>query len=209
MDVARLGDMGVHIFDTPYNALALDVPQTIKNKCRQPTGFGFPEKNTVTYKFPGTKYTAKKLKWVWYDGPGAPDEHKDLVLPNNEKLPDQGAMFMGEKGRLLLPHFMELPRLIVDGKYEKIDVSKFSQAGSPTENYDLEANKHYHEFVDACFGKADCSAPFSYSARLTETILLGVIAGRFPNKTLHWNSETAQFREKEANQFLNSEYRVF
>jgi predicted dehydrogenase len=204
-----LGDMGVHIFDTPYNALALDVPQTIKNKCRKPTGFGFPEKNTVTYKFPGTKYTAKKLKWVWYDGPGAPDEHKDLVLPNNEKLPDQGAMFMGEKGRLLLPHFMELPRLIVDGKYEKIDVSKFSQAGSPTENYDLEANKHYHEFVDACFGKADCSAPFSYSARLTETILLGVIAGRFPNKTLHWNSETAQFREKEANQFLNSEYRVF
>ncbi len=23
-----LGDMGVHIFDTPYNALQLDVPQT-------------------------------------------------------------------------------------------------------------------------------------------------------------------------------------
>jgi predicted dehydrogenase len=204
-----LGDMGVHIFDTPYNALALDVPQTIKNKCRKPTGFGFPEKNTVTYKFPGTKYTAKKLKWVWYDGPGAPDEHKDLVLPNNEKLPDQGAMFMGEKGRLLLPHFMELPRLIVDGKYEKIDVSKFSQAGSPTENYDLEANKHYHEFVNACFGKVDCSAPFSYSARLTETILLGVIAGRFPNKTLHWDSEKAVFKEKKANEFLDSVYRSF
>ena len=38
-----LGDMGVHIFDTPYNALELDVPTTIKNKCRKPNGIGFPE----------------------------------------------------------------------------------------------------------------------------------------------------------------------
>ena len=29
-----LGDMGVHIFDTPYNALALDVPKTITTNCR-------------------------------------------------------------------------------------------------------------------------------------------------------------------------------
>ncbi len=40
-----LGDMGVHIFDTPYNALELDVPKTIKNECRKPTGFGSPENN--------------------------------------------------------------------------------------------------------------------------------------------------------------------
>ncbi len=32
-----LGDMGVHIFDTPYNALALDVPLTINNKVIRPT----------------------------------------------------------------------------------------------------------------------------------------------------------------------------
>jgi predicted dehydrogenase len=77
-----LGDMGVHIFDTPYNALALDIPKTIKNQCRKPTGFGFPENNIVTYEFGGTEYTTKKFKWVWYDGPGAPKAHKDLQLPN-------------------------------------------------------------------------------------------------------------------------------
>jgi len=88
-----LGDMGVHIFDTPYNALQLDVPKTVKNSCRQPNGFGFPEKNKVTYKFPGTKYTTKKLKWIWHDGVGAPKLCKQLKLPNKEILPDQGAMF--------------------------------------------------------------------------------------------------------------------
>jgi len=63
-----LGDMGVHIFDTPYNALNLDVPLTIKNKCRKPNGFGFPENNYVEYEFPGTQYTTEKLTWIWEDG---------------------------------------------------------------------------------------------------------------------------------------------
>ena len=209
-----LGDMGVHIFDTPYNALELDVPKTIKNKCRKPNGFGFPEKNTVTYKFPPTKYTTRTFKWVWYDGEGAPKKHRELKLPNGDTLPDQGAMFIGEKGRLLLPHFMELPRLIVDGKYQNMDaeiknIEQASKIGAPIRNYETEGTKHYHQFVDACLGKDSCTAPFSYASRLTETILLGVIAGRFPNKTLHWDNATARFEEDEANQFLDAPYREF
>ncbi len=204
-----LGDMGVHIFDTPYNALALDVPKTIKNVCREPNGFGFPENNIVTYQFPGTTYTTKKFKWIWYDGPGAPKDHKDLRLPNDEALPDQGAMFVGEKGRLLLPHFMQLPKHIVKGEYIDLPLDQFQNVGSPTEDYNEESKKHYHEFVDACMGKGECSAPFSYASRLTETILLGVIAGRFPNKKLHWDSEKAQFKEDEANQYLSGVYRKF
>jgi len=206
-----LGDMGVHIFDTPYNALALDVPLTIVNSCREPNGYGFPEKNIVTYEFPGTKYTADTLKWVWYDGEGAPESHEELLLPDDEKLPGQGAMFIGEKGRLLLPHFMQLPRLIVDGQYQELDPAMIEQynLGTPVRDYASEGPKHYHQFVDACLGKDKTTAPFSYASRLTETILLGVIAGRFPNQTLHWDTATAQFAEAEANQFLEGEYRKF
>jgi predicted dehydrogenase len=239
-----LGDMGVHIFDTPYNALKLDVPRTIKNSCREPNGFGFPENNIVTYEFPGTPYTTDTLTWIWSDGPGAPEAHEDLKLPgaeivsseekasndedismedklslevketNEETLPDQGAMFIGEKGRLLLPHFMQLPRKIVDGKYVDISaeiatVEKANNMGKPIRDYASEGPKHYHQFVDACLGEDECSAPFSYASRLTETILLGVIAGRFPNKTLHWNSEKAKFSEEEANQYLDAPYRDF
>jgi len=206
------GDMGVHIFDTPYNALALDVPFTVINTCREPNGFGFPENNIVTYEFPGTQYTTETLKWIWYDGPESPVLNDDLLLPDGELLPEQGAMFIGEKGRLLLPHFMELPRHIVDGKYVEIDVDKYAQIGklkSPIRDYDLESAAHYHQFVNACMGIEKCTAPFSYSARLTETILLGVIAGRFPNKKLHWNNESSSFDEAEANAFLDSPYRDF
>jgi len=239
-----LGDMGVHIFDTPYNALALDVPRTIKNECREPNGFGFPENNVVTYEFPGTPYTADSLKWIWSDGPGAPEMHEDLKLPGADEmattvnetdtkeasveekmsletkisgpgtLPEQGAMFIGDKGRLLLPHFMQLPTKIVDGKYVDISkeieaVSKANNMGNPVRDYASEGPKHYHQFVDACLGTDQCSAPFSYASKLTETILLGVIASRFPNQTLNWDSENAKFAEEEANQFLEGDYRDF
>jgi len=191
-----LGDMGVHIFDTPYTALDLDVPFTINTSCRKPTGFGHPENNVVKYEFPGTRYTTDSLEWIWYDGPGAPEEHEDLLLPGNEKLPGQGAMFIGEKGRLLLPHW-DYPKLIVDGKYEEIEFPS------------IELVDHYHQFVDTCLGKDKCSAPFSYAARLTESILLGVVANRFPNKTLHWDIKAAKFSEKKANKLLDSKYRSF
>ena len=207
-----LGDMGVHIFDTPYNALALDVPKTIKNTCRKPNGFGYPEINRVIYTFPGTKYTTENFEWIWYDGKGAPKMNKELRLPNKEKLPLQGAMFIGEKGRLLLPHFMEPPRLIVGGEYHDIDIKKYDphgKLGITVNDYERDAPKHYHQFVDACLGREKVSAPFSYSSRLTETILLGVIAGRFPNKTLHWDSQKAAFEETEANKFLTGKNRQF
>ena len=68
---------------------------------------------------------------------------------------------------------------------------------------------HYHQFIDTCLGKDECTAPFSYSSRLTETILLGVIAGRFPGKTLHWDNSKAKFAEEEANKYLDSPYRAF
>lgn len=206
-----LGDMGVHIFDTPYNALELDVPKTIKNECREPNGFSHPSQNKVTYEFPGTRQTTDNFKWIWYDGPGAPDDHPDLVLPNGDELPDQGAMFIGEKGRLLLPHFMQLPRHIVDGKYVDLDMSLVDEdeLGGVIRNYASEGPKHYHQFVDACLGDATTTAPFSYASRLTETILLGVIANRFPGKTLHWDAANAKFAEEEANQYLDAPYRSF
>ena len=109
---------------------------------------------------------------------------------------------------------MELPRKIVDGKYVDISeeiavVEKANNMGKPIRDYASEGPKHYHQFVDACLGHDQCSAPFSYASRLTETILLGVIANRFPNETLHWDSETAKFSEEKANAYLKGSYREF
>ena len=67
---------------------------------------------------------------------------------------------------------------------------------------------HYHQWVDACLGQGTTSAPFSYAGPLTEALVLGVVANRFPGKTLQWDSEKLQItNESAANKLLKREYR--
>jgi predicted dehydrogenase len=171
-----LGDMGVHIFDTPYRALALTHPTWVKTTCRAPTGVGHPEKNIVEYEFPGTRYTTDTMRWTWYDGADAPPATVGLGLPDGLKLPNQGSLFVGEEGSMLLPHVAE-PQLFPEGK--------FKDANRP----DLEPRNHYHQWVDACMGNGETSSHFGYAGRLTEALLLGVVANRFPDQKLMWDAE--------------------
>jgi predicted dehydrogenase len=171
-----LGDMGVHIFDTPYRALALTYPTWVKTTCRKPTGVGHPEKNIVEYEFPGTQYTTDKMRWTWYDGSDAPPSTAGLGIPTGVKLPNQGSLFVGEEGTMLLPHSSE-PQLFPE--------DKFKDAKRP----DLEPRNHYHQWVDACMGKGETSSHFGYAGLLTEALLLGVVANRFPGQKLMWNAE--------------------
>jgi hypothetical protein len=38
---------------------------------------------------------------------------------------------------------------------------------------------------------------------------LGVIAGRFAGRTLHYDKEKSQFKEADANNYLTGDYRLF
>ena len=68
----------------------------------------------------------------------------------------------------------------------------------------LEGDNHYNQFVDAVMGKGKTSAPFSYAGPLTESVLLGPIATRFPNTTLEWNAAKLMFKNSpEATQFVH------
>jgi predicted dehydrogenase len=171
-----LGDMGVHIFDTPYRALELTFPKWAKTTCRNPTGVGHPEKNIVEYEFPGTKYTTDSMSWIWYDGADAPPPTDGLGLPDGLELPKQGSLFVGEGGTMLLPHVAE-PQLFPE--------EKFKDSPRP----ELEPLDHWHQWVDACLGKTKTSAHFGYAGRLTEALLLGVVANRFPGEKLMWDAK--------------------
>jgi predicted dehydrogenase len=188
-----LGDMGVHIFDTPYAALELTCPNWARTTCRKPTGIGHPEKNIVEYEFPGTQYTTDSMSWTWYDGADAPPA--DLKLPADVKLPNQGSLFIGEEGTMLLPHVSEaqlFPR------------EKFSDYKPP----EVESQNHYHQWVDACLGEGQTSAGFDYAGPLTEALLLGVVANRFPGEKLLWDAEKLRVTNvPEANDLLRREYR--
>ena len=190
-----LGDMGVHIFDTPYAALELTAPKWAKTTCRVPTGIGHPERNRVEYEFPGTKYTTDTLTWIWYDGDYAPPRIEEMNLPADAKLPGQGSLFVGEEGTMLLPHFSE---------FQLFPEKKFGEYEPPA----VENGNHYHQWVDACLGKGETSAGFDYAGPLTEALLLGVVANRFPDTQLNWDAENLQVTNlPAANKLLRRDYR--
>ncbi len=188
-----LGDMGVHIFDTPFRALALVAPTKVKTTCRKPTGVGHPSKNIVEYEFPGTKYTTDKMIWKWYDGGYAPP--KDVKL-GETRLPGQASLFIGEKGQMLLPHIGNPQFYDAEGKYQKVKLPA------------LDRVNHYHQWADAALGKGEASANFNFAGRLTESLLLGCVANRFPDKELRWDEARLKVTNlPAANKILRRTYR--
>ena len=196
-----LGDMGVHIFDTPFNALALEPPTWVESDCRAPNGFSHPEHNKVRLGFAPTKYITSDFEFIWTDGKNAiPVDAPDIKLAAGYNLPEQGAYFIGEEGSMLLPH-IGAPRFFPQSLHAKLVKP------------DIPPNvDHYLQWVDTIVGteNAACSAPFSYGGKLTETVLLGTIASRFPGKRLDWNSKAMKFTNMpQANPYVNLKYRKF
>ena len=71
-----------------------------------------------------------------------------------------------------------------------------------------DGNDHYLQFVEACRGNGKTSAPFDYSGPLTESVLLGCLATRFPKTTLEWDAaKLAVTNVEEANRFVRRRYR--
>jgi predicted dehydrogenase len=190
-----LGDMGVHIFDTPYTALELTAPNWAKTTCRPPTGVGHPEKNIVEYEFPGTNYTTDTMVWKWYDGSYAPPKAADVGLPAGTKLPKQGSLFIGETGQMMLPHI---------GEAVLFPEANFKDYQRPN----IADDNHYHQWVDACLGDGKTSMSFDLAGPLTEALLLGVVANRFPNQKLAWDAKNLKVTNVEAaNSLIKRTYR--
>ncbi len=73
----------------------------------------------------------------------------------------------------------------------------------------IESVSHYHEFVESVLGNGKTSTPFDYSGPLTESVLLGPIATRFPQTTLEWNAAKLKFTNSaEATQYVRRKYRT-
>lgn len=191
-----MGDMGIHILDPPMLNLGLSAPLSVKAECRPPNGIGHPMENTIEFNFAGTEYTDGPLTLIWTDGK-IPSGHEDLAMPDGEELPKQGSIFVGEEGRMLLPH-VSSPRFLPE---EKFDGVKFPR---------VEKGDHYEVWIDKHLGKeANVRADFAYSSMLTESVLVGGLACRFPGQTLNWDSEALRVTNiAAANAFLKRQYRA-
>jgi predicted dehydrogenase len=192
---ATFGDMGCHILDPVFSALSLTAPVSVRSEGPAPSQHNWALNSVIHYLFPGTPLTdGKTLNLTWYDGDERPPSDIQALL-GSKRLPAQGSIFVGTKGVMLLPH-TAMPALLPDDQFQDFKMPA------------IEPVNHYFQFVDAVLGKAKTTTPFDYSGPLTEAILLGPVATRFPKTTLEWDARKIAFRNSaEANRYIRRRYR--
>ncbi|MCU0625618.1 MAG: Gfo/Idh/MocA family oxidoreductase [Gemmatimonadaceae bacterium] len=179
--VGAIGDMGAHLLDQPMFALDLEHPETISASA---TPWGGPADNPASYPNAmlvqfgfGKRGSQPPVSLSWYDGglmpPRPPFLPRELTLPRGD---GGGGVFVGERGILTYGTYGENPRIYPDALQRDADAVAKSV---PRIELSHEAN-----WVRACKRQGEPSAPFSYSAQLTELMLLGLVASRAGNGTL-------------------------
>lgn len=189
-----LGDMGCHIFDPLFMGLDLAAPISVRSEGPAPNDYNWAINGKVVYTFAGTPHTdGDTLQVTWYDGKARPPAEVAALL-GGEKMPGQGSLLIGTEGVLLVPH-VSRPKLFPEKKFADFPLPR------------LKGTNHWEQFIDACRGVGKTTADFAYSGPLTEAILLGCLASRFPNTNLKWDAAALKIDKAEANAFVGRDYR--
>ena len=84
-------------------------------------------------------------------------------------------------------------------------VEKFKDYSYPK----LRLRNHYHDWVKACFDGETTRSNFAYAGPMTEMVLAGTIALRFPDQTLQWDAAGMSYTNvAEANNYVRRTYRA-
>jgi len=195
-----IGDMGAHILDQPFWALNLGAPTTVEATSTEVKKETYPIGSCVRYMFPA-RGKMPPVKLLWFDGGLRPPRPDDLEPGRRLGDEDGGVVYYGTKGKLLHGTYAGNPRLIPETKMQEY---KRPAKTIPRSLGILE------EWVEAIKAGKKSTTDFSYSAALTEMMLLGNLAIRMAqnNVVLEWDSAAMKVTNlPEANEYVQKAYR--
>jgi predicted dehydrogenase len=194
-----IGDMGAHLMDHSIWALDLGYPTTIETLATPFNGVSFPNATMTVYEF-AARNGKPPVKLTWYDGGLVPP--KPVELAENEVMnPTGGALLIGSKGKLMHDTYGKNPRLLPDSLHKSYGKPAEKLPRIPHENHEM-------NWVDAAKGKTAVSSPFEYAAKLTEIMLLGVVALKAGKKIEYDAANMRVTNVQSANQYLEREPRA-
>ncbi|MEO8623473.1 MAG: Gfo/Idh/MocA family oxidoreductase [bacterium] len=201
--VSAIGDMGAHLVDQPFWALGLQYPTSVMSSST-PWGGGakdpgtYPLAMTTRYEF-AARGSAPPVSLHWYDGGLMPLFGADFPLPGGD---GGGGVFVGDSGVITYETYGNNPKVFPE--------AAASRAESVAKSVPRIEGSHEANWAKACKGDGKASSPFDYAARLTETMLLGVVALRAgqSKRILYDGAAMRVTNLPDANQWLTREYRA-
>ena len=192
-----LGDMGCHILDAPYNALALGAPAAISAETSGVNNETGPLWSIITYEFPA-RGSMPPVTLTWYDGGKIPPRPQGF--PADQAMGDKegGTVFIGEDGFIVCGTYGTNPQIYPDARMQDYE----AKAGERPS-----AESHHQNFLNAIKEGTSANSDFSYAAPFNEVVLLGNIAMRAGTR-IEWDPVGMKFpNAPEADRFLMQPFR--
>lgn len=213
-----LGDMACHIMDLGYWSMQPEAPRSVQARQTGATDLSPPINSTITWDFGPSEYSAADgFTFHWYDGYLDAEfdreswqlkknsneyNHPDQDVLEGMDFRDYGSVIIGNEGKLFFHRQKNSWQL--KPKHDEAALASIPQSlpRAPEQN-------NYREWLAAIAGKLDqAESNFALAGPLTETVLLGVIAQRVPDTTLHWDAEKMEVKGRpELKKFIHREYR--
>jgi predicted dehydrogenase len=207
-----LGDLGCHLLDAPFWALDLKYPASVEGcistywqglwKKTDPKNENYPRSSVVRYQFPA-RGDLPPVTLAWWDGGIMPPRPE--ILDADEELGDSdgGVIFVGEKGVLICGCYGRNPRVFPEDRMQAA-----TKVAATIERIPGGMGGHEQDWVRACKGGKPACSNFDYAGPMSEMVLMGNLAVRYPNKKLLWNGEAMQVtNDPAANAYVRREYR--
>jgi predicted dehydrogenase len=207
-----LGDMGCHIVDPLFWALKLKYPISVEasiskywqaffeeTKSRNEM---FPRSTIVRFRFPARE-EMPEVNVTWWDGGLMPARPAGLEPDRRLGDKDGGIILIGDGGAIMANCYGESPRLFPESA-----MKNYKRPRKTVERIPEGSDGHEKDWIRACKGGKPASSNFDYSGPLSETVLMGNLAVRFPDRPLLWNGEAMEVtNDKDANAYVRREYR--
>jgi hypothetical protein len=157
----------------------------------------FPFSSLVQLKIPEQR-SLPAFDLFWYDGgmkPFIPDE----MTEDNRDMPEEGMMFVGDKGKILGGFRGENPEIIPERKMKEYSGEK--------EIPERERERRSNTWAAAIKDDQESPGSFLYAGPVTETINLAAVALRAKKEVKYDSASMRITNDDDANKFLTREYR--
>jgi hypothetical protein len=171
-----IGDMACHIMDGPYWALKLGAPTTVELvKSSKLMPEMAPWISIIKFQFPA-RGDMPPCSLTWYDGGQKPQKPSEMEAA---QLEDNGALLIGDKGKIVAGTYGENPRLLPE--------SLMSDYKRPAQTIPrVKGESPHKDFIQACKGGSAACSNFDVSGPFTEMALLGNVTLRL-GKKIEWD----------------------
>jgi predicted dehydrogenase len=207
-----LGDMGCHIIDPVFWALKLKYPTSVEGsistyweeffKQTEPKNETYPRSTIARFRFPAREGMPPVLL-TWWDGGLMPPRPEELEEGRKMGDEDGGVLLIGDKGKIMAGCYGRGPRLLPESRMQE-----FKRPAPSIPRVEGGESGHEKDWIRACKGGVPASSNFDYSGPLSEMVLMGNLAVRFPDRRLLWDGEKMQVtNDVKANEYVRRTYR--